>query len=55
MICISQILGYVTDSTWIAEIFISNSGGIVTICGNRFSNRKVWIKVCNLRFCCDRA
>jgi len=27
--------------------FISNSGGIATICGSRISNEKVWIKVCN--------
>ncbi len=34
----------------IAEIFITNSGKINTTCGSRFSNKKVWIKVCNLHF-----
>jgi len=36
------------------EVFISNSGGVTTICGNRISNGKVWIKVCNADFDNDR-
>jgi hypothetical protein len=43
----SKHFGGVADFTSIAEIFISNSGGITTICGKRISNEKVWIKVCN--------
>ncbi len=34
-----------SEFTYIAEIFISNSDGITTICGKRISNEKVWIKV----------
>jgi hypothetical protein len=35
------------ETTNMREVFISNSGGVTTICGNRISNGKVWIKVCN--------
>jgi hypothetical protein len=47
MICVWQIFGDIQDFTSIADIFISNSGGITTICRSRISNEKVWIKVCN--------
>ena len=36
------------DFTSIAAMFISDFDGIVTTCGKRISNEKVWIKVCNL-------
>ena len=48
MICVWQVFGEFQKFTVIAEIFILNSGGITTICGNRISNEKVWIKVCNV-------
>ena len=47
MISRSRILVSGCKLTNIAEISISNSGGITTICGSRISNEKVWIKVCN--------
>jgi hypothetical protein len=47
MICVWQVFGDFQKFTVIAEIFISNSGRITTICGSRISNEKVWIKVCN--------
>jgi len=47
MICVWQVFGDVQDFTSIAEIFISDPGGITTICGSRISNTKVWIKVCS--------
>ena len=37
-------LGY-SGLSIVAEIFISNSGRISTICGSRISNEEVWIKV----------
>ena len=42
---ISEIFVNRQDLRYIAEIFTLNSGGIATICGNRISNEKVWIKV----------
>ena len=45
----SKHFGGMPEFTSIAEIFISNFGGITTICGNRISNEKVWIKVCNVK------
>ena len=50
MICVWQIYGDIQDFTSIAEIFMSNSGGVTTICDSRISNEKVWIKVCNVNF-----
>jgi len=43
----SKHFGGMSEFTYIAEIFISNSGGITTICGSRISREEVWIKVCN--------
>ena len=45
----SKRFGGVPEFTYIAEIFISNSGGITTICGNRISNEEVCIKVCYMK------
>jgi hypothetical protein len=46
----SKHFGGMSEFTSIAEIFISNSCRITTICGSRISNTEVWIKVCDLNF-----
>jgi hypothetical protein len=50
MFRISKTLTHGLDSTYIAEIFMSNSGRITTICGSRILNEKVRIKVCYMKF-----
>jgi hypothetical protein len=50
MIWIWQVFGDIQEFTYIAEIFISNSGRITTICRSRISNEKVWIKVIHTPF-----
>jgi hypothetical protein len=44
---ISKLLANRWEFRYIAEIFISNVGGITAICSIRVPNEKVWIKVCN--------
>jgi hypothetical protein len=44
MIWVWQVFGEVQKFTVIAELFISDSRGMTTICGSRISNDKVWSK-----------